>query len=63
MTTKLRYCEFPGDSEHDWDEVGYKGRCVHAGFEHCTLHKEDLGSYQGWRVCSKSCKTPFYTTK
>ena len=58
MNHTIRFCEFVGDDEHDWDEVGYKKRCEYAGFEHCTLHRQPLGEHEGWRVCCDACVTP-----
>lgn len=55
----LRLCEFSGDDEHDHDEAGYKKRCKHVGFSHCTLHKLPLTfTEDGWRVCVAPCTTP-----
>jgi hypothetical protein len=59
----VKFCEFIGNSEHTWDEPGYKKLCPHAGFEHCTLHKKPLGNAEGWRVCCKECTTPIYEVK
>ena len=54
-----RFCEFTGDGEHYWDEVGFKKLCEHRGFTHCQLHKEPVGeSEDGWRTCCSSCTTP-----
>lgn len=60
-----RYCEFIGDATKDFDEVPKSSRlCVHAGFSHCTLHKEPLTEdASGWRLCCPSCTLPFYVVR
>jgi hypothetical protein len=52
------YCEFTGNTKHDWDEVGFKKRCEHIGIVNCMLHNQPLKQKDGWRVCCSECKTP-----
>ena len=54
----VRYCEFTGDANHAWDEVGYKRTCEYAGFVKCLRHAQPLIIHRGWRVCCVQCTTP-----
>lgn len=61
MTTKtnIRFCEFTGDNEYDWDEVGYKKLCPHAGFRYCKKYNKPITiSEEGWRECCDECEKP-----
>lgn len=58
-TRTHRFCEFTGDDKHDFDEVGYKNKCLHIGImDNCLLHRKPLGEYKGWRVCCAECTIP-----
>ena len=61
----MRYCEFTGDGEHDFDEVGHKGACGYLGFipasgqDMCMKHEKPIKrSLQGWRMCCDECDSP-----
>lgn len=52
----IKFCEFTGDNEHGWDEVGFKQKCPHIGImDKCLLHHKPLGEFEGWRVCCEPC--------
>lgn len=56
---EVKFCEFTGDTDHFWDEVGFKKICEYAGFAHCVLHGLPLGeSKDGWRTCCSECNNP-----
>ena len=54
----IRFCEFTGDGEHQWDEVGFKKSCGYLGFNRCTRYNVPLIMYDGWRVCCAECNIP-----
>jgi hypothetical protein len=54
-----RFCEFTGDVQHKWDEVGYKKKCEYISInDSCLLYKKPLGEFDGWRICCKECTKP-----
>jgi hypothetical protein len=68
---RVRFCEFTGDRDHDFDEVGYKKVCEHIGFvpakadqSLCLKHNKSIQvSSEGWRVCCQECVTPVQAVK
>ena len=60
INDEVRYCEFTGDNEREWNEIGLtKRNCEHLGFAHCLLHNKAIHEdNEGWRVCCKECTTP-----
>jgi len=58
---QISFCEFTGDHDHDWDEVGHKKLCEFAGFRRCLLHEQPLTFHQGWKVCCAQCTAPVQT--
>lgn len=58
MSQQIRFCEFTGDDKYQWDEIGHKALCQHAGFRYCQTYQKPLGTYEGWRVCCSECTIP-----
>jgi len=63
----VKFCEFIGDSMHDFDEVGFKKYCEHIGFAPregqlvCTKHSQPIQkNVEGWRLCCAECVAPVH---
>ena len=67
MSNLMRFCEFTGDGEHDFDEVGFKKKCPHIGFTPrtgeslCLRHNKPIQeSAGGWLLCCDECESPIH---